>query len=144
VLTRELRKVHQFNTFSINNAVQTAIARYLTEKPDVWRDLPAFFQAKRDRLIRALAPSGFDIPPAQGTFFQLIDFGSVFEPDDIGFAEKLLTEAGVATIPLSPFYEKPPALHVVRVCVAKRDETLDAAAERINAFTAKVGRAGGR
>ncbi|HEY4211039.1 MAG TPA: methionine aminotransferase [Steroidobacteraceae bacterium] len=144
VLTRELRKVHQFNTFSINNAVQTAIARYLTEKPDVWRDLPAFFQAKRDRLIRALAPSGFDIPPAQGTFFQLIDFGSVFEPDDIGLAEKLLTEAGVATIPLSPFYEKPPPLHVVRVCVAKRDETLDAAAERINAFTAKVGRAGGR
>ena len=144
VLTRELRKVHQFNTFSIAHPIQYAIAQYLTEKPDVWRGLPPFFQAKRDRLIRALAPSGFRIPPAQGTFFQLIDFGELFKPDDIGFAEKLLTEAGVATIPLSPFYEKPPPLQVVRVCVAKQDKTLDEAAERINAFTAKLGKAGGR
>lgn len=144
VLTRELRKVHQFNTFSIAHPIQYAIAQYLTEKPDVWRGLPPFFQAKRDRLIRALAPSGFQIPPAQGTFFQLIDFGELFKPDDIGFAEKLLTEAGVATIPLSPFYEKPPPLQVVRVCVAKQDKTLDEAAERINAFTAKLGKAGGR
>ncbi len=144
VLTRELRKVHQFNTFSIAHPIQYAIAQYLTEKPDVWRGLPPFFQAKRDRLIRALAPSGFRIPPAQGTFFQLIDFGELFKPDDIGFAEKLLTEAGVATIPLSPFYQKPPPLQVVRVCVAKQDKTLDEAAERINAFTAKLGKAGGR
>jgi len=133
-LTRELRKVHQFNTFSITHPMQAAIAQYLKERPEVWRELPAFFQAKRDRLLRALAPSGLELPPAQGTFFQLIDFGDRFPPQDVAFAERLLTEAGVATIPLSPFYEKPPPLHVVRVCVAKRDQTLDAAAERINRF----------
>ena len=136
MLTRELRKVHQFNTFSIANALQQAIARYLAEKPQVWRNLPGFFQAKRDRLIRALAPSGLGLPPAQGTFFQLIDFGDLFAPDDVAFAERLLTDAGVATIPLSPFYAQPPALHVVRVCIAKQDRTLDAAADRINGFIA--------
>ena len=144
VLTRELRKVHQFNTFSIAHPLQHAIARYLAEKPEVWRNLPAFFQAKRDRLIRALGPSGLEIPPAQGTFFQLLDFGSLAPPGDVAFAERLLTEAGVATIPLSPFYEQPPPLHVVRVCVAKQDATLDAAAQRINEFAARLGQAGGR
>jgi methionine transaminase len=144
VLTRELRKVHQFNTFSIANPLQTAIARYLAEKPEVWRNLSGFFQAKRDRLIRALGPSGLQIPPAQGTFFQLLDFSALAPPGDIAFAEKLLTEAGVATIPLSPFYEQPPPLQVVRVCVAKQDATLDAAAERINAFAAQLRRAGTR
>ena len=144
VLTRELRKVHQFNTFSIANALQHAIARYLAEKPGVWRELPAFFQAKRDRLIQALAGSGLQIPPAQGTFFQLLDFSALAPPGDIAFAERLLTEAGVATIPLAPFYEQPPPLQVVRVCVAKKDATLDAAAERINAFTAQLRKGGGR
>ena len=144
VLTRELRKVHQFNTFSIANPLQVAIARYLVEKPEVWRELPAFFQAKRDRLIRALGASGLGIPPAQGTFFQLLDFGSLAPLGDVAFAERLLTEAGVATIPLSPFYEKPPPLHVVRVCVAKQDATLDGAAQRINEFAARLGKAGGR
>jgi methionine transaminase len=90
--------------------------------------------ASLTRLLRALAPSELGLPPAQGTFFQLIDFGDRFPPADVAFAERLLTEGGVATIPLSPFYEKPPPLHVVRVCVAKRDPTLDAAAERINEF----------
>jgi methionine aminotransferase len=144
MLTRELRKVHQFNTFSIPNALQHAIARYLTEKPDVWRDLPAFFQAKRDRLIQALAPSGLQIPPAQGTFFQLLDFSALAPPGDIAFAEKLLREAGVATIPLAPFYEQPPPLQVVRVCVAKKDATLDSAADRINAFAARLRKGDGR
>ena len=144
LLTRELRKVHQFNTFSIAHPLQQAIARYLAEKPERWRSLPAFFQAKRDRLIRGLAPSGLQLPPAQGTFFQLIDFGELFPPDDVAFAERLLTEAGVATIPLSPFYERPPALHVVRVCIAKQDRTLDSAVDQINAFTARLGKAGGR
>ena len=142
VLTRELRKVHQFNTFSIANPLQHAIARYLAEKPDVWRNLPGFFQAKRDRLIRALGPAGLQIPPAQGTFFQLLDFSELAPPGDIAFAEKLLTEAGVATIPLSPFYEQPPPLQVVRMCVAKQDATLDAAAERINEFAAKLRKGG--
>jgi methionine transaminase len=137
-LTRELRKVHQFNTFSIANASQVAIARYLQEKPESWRNLPAFFQAKRDRLRAALAASPFKLPPAQGTFFQLLDFSGVAPAGDVTFAERLLTEAGVATIPLSPFYATPPALSVVRLCVAKLDGTLDAAARRLNEFAARL------
>jgi methionine transaminase len=142
VLTRELRKVHQFNTFSISHPIQHALATYLSEKPDSWRGLPAFFQAKRDRVRNALGSSGFRLPPAQGTYFQLLDFSDFLPPDDVAFAERLLTEAGVATIPLSPFYEKVPALPVVRLCIAKRDATLDEAVLRINAFAARLGKAG--
>ena len=137
-LTRELRKVHQFNTFSIANASQVAIARYLAEKPDSWRTLPGFFQAKRDRLRAALARSGFKLPPAQGTYFQLLDFSGCAPANDLAFAERLLTEAGVATIPLSPFYAVPPALSVLRLCIAKQDSTLDAAAQRLNEFAARL------
>ncbi len=142
VLTRELRKVHQFNTFSISHPTQHALAAYLSEKPEGWRGLPAFFQAKRDRVRSALERSGFRLPPAQGTYFQLLDFSEFRPPDDVSFAERLLTEAGVATIPLSPFYAQPPALAVVRLCIAKRDATLDEAVLRINAFAARAGRAG--
>jgi methionine transaminase len=142
VLTRELRKVHQFNTFSISHPFQHAIAAYLAEKPDSWRSLSGFFQAKRDRVRNALQKSGFRLPPAQGTYFQLLDFSEFFPPDDVGFAERLLTEAGVATIPLSPFYAKAPALQVVRLCIAKRDATLDEAVLRINSFAARLGKAG--
>ena len=142
ILTRELRKVHQFNTFSIAHPLQHAIAAYLAEKPEAWRGLSAFFQAKRDRVRNALSQSGFKLPAAQGTYFQLLDFSEFFPPDDVGFAERLLTEAGVATIPLSPFYARAPALSVVRLCIAKRDTTLDEAVLRINGFAARLGRAG--
>ena len=137
-LTRELRKVHQFNTFSIANPLQHAIAAYLAEKPDLGAGLAAFFQAKRDRLRGALDGSAFRLPPARGTYFQLLDFGAVAPPGDLAFAERLLTEAGVATIPLSPFYERAPELSVVRLCIAKRDATLDAAAERLARFAERL------
>ena len=141
-LTSELRKVHQFNTFSIANPLQQAIAAYLAEKPQTGRELAAFFQAKRDRLRDALAGSGFVLPAAEGTFFQLLDFGGLLPCGDVEFAERALTEAGVATIPLSPFYAQPPKLSVVRLCIAKRDDTLDAAAARLAGFAARLGRAG--
>ncbi|HEY6823216.1 MAG TPA: methionine aminotransferase [Steroidobacteraceae bacterium] len=139
-LTRELRKVHQFNTFSIATPLQHAIAAYLTEQPGCWRSLAPFFQAKRDRLRAALARSGFRLPPAQGTYFQLLDFGDFAPPDDCAFAERLLTEAGVATIPLSPFYAAAEPLTFLRLCIAKRDATLDEAAARLAAFAARLGR----
>lgn len=133
-LTRELRKVHQFNTFSITCPLQHAIAAYLRERPEAWRGLAELFQAKRDRLRAALAPSGFALPPAAGTYFQLLDFSAFAPPGDLAFAERLLTEGGIATIALSPFYREPPPLTVVRLCIAKRDETLDAAAARLCEF----------
>ena len=142
LLTQELRKVHQFNTFSIAHPLQQAIAGYLAEKPEGARGLAQFFQAKRDRLRAALAGSGFALPPAQGTYFQLLDFSALSQAGDLAFAEQLLTEAGVATIPLAPFYESPPSLPFVRLCIAKQDQTLDEAALRLNRFAQRL-QAGG-
>jgi methionine transaminase len=137
-LSRELRKVHQFNTFSIAHPLQHAVAAYLAARPDCGRELAGFFQAKRDRLRGALAASGFRLPPAQGTYFQLLDYGALSNAGDLEFAERLLTEARVATIPLSPFYLQPPPLTLVRLCIAKRDSTLDEGAARLNAFAARL------
>jgi methionine aminotransferase len=139
-LTVELRKVHQFNTFSISHPLQHAIAVYLSERPECGPELAPFFQAKRERLRDALKDSGFILPAAQGTYFQLLDFSAFAAGDDLAFAERLLTQAGVATIPLSPFYAVPEKLPFVRLCVAKRDSTLDAAAARLNAFAASASR----
>jgi methionine aminotransferase len=133
-LTKELRKVHQFNTFSITHPVQQAVAQYLAEKPESWQGLSAFFQAKRDRVLAALEGSGFVAPPAQGTYFQLVEYSAFSNAPDIAFAERLLTEAGVATIPLSPFYKDPPQLTMLRLCVAKKDQTLDDAIARLQSF----------
>jgi methionine aminotransferase len=133
-LTRELRKVHQFNTFSIATPLQYGIAMYLQQKPDCWRGLANFFQDKRDRVRAALEGTAFKVPPAEGTYFQLIDYAAISQADDVTFAERLLTEAGVATIPLSPFYKEPPKLTVLRLCIAKRDQTLDDAVARLHAF----------
>jgi methionine aminotransferase len=137
-LTRELRKVHQFNTFSISHPTQHAIAGYLAERPRGADQLATFFQDKRDRLRAALAGSGFGLPPAQGTYFQLLDFQAFAPADDLAFAERLLTEARVASIPLSPFYEKPEPLTFVRLCIAKKDSTLDEAGVRLNAFARRL------
>lgn len=137
-LTQELRKVHQFNTFSISHPLQHAIAAYLEERPDCGSGLTDFFQAKRDRLRRALNTSAFRLPAAQGTYFQLLDFSALAPPDDLAFAEALLTGARVATIPLSPFYAVREPLPFVRLCIAKRDSTLDEAAARMNGFAARA------
>jgi methionine aminotransferase len=137
-LTRELRKVHQYNTFSISHPLQHAVAAYLAEHPDCGADLAGFFQAKRDRLRSALGSSGFGLPAAQGTYFQLLDFSRFAACDDLQFAERLLTEARVATIPLSPFYAVPQPLPFVRLCIAKQDRTLDEAAARLNAFAQRL------
>jgi methionine aminotransferase len=138
-LTRELRKVHQFNAFSTAAPLQQAITLYLQRHPDAWRELAAFFSAKRDLLRQRLAGSGLVLPPAEGTYFQLADYSSLGGAaglNDVEFTERLINEAGVAVIPLSPFYREPPAgMRIVRLCVAKRDETLIEAATRISAYT---------
>ena len=83
--------------------------------------------------------AGFVLPAAQGTYFQLLDFSAFAPADDLAFAERLLTEGGVASIPLSPFYEVPQPLPFVRLCIAKKDSTLDEAAVRLNAFASRLG-----
>jgi methionine aminotransferase len=140
-LTRELRKVHQFNAFSIAAPLQAAIALYLERHPLAFREVAGFFTAKRELLLRELAGSGLALPPAQGSYFQLADYGQLpvlGSLDDVQFTEKLINDAGVAVIPLSPFYREPPRdMRIVRLCVAKRDETLVEAARRISAYTSQ-------
>ena len=133
-LTVELRKVHQYNTFTIATALQWAIARYEQEHPDAGRRLAEFFSAKRDRLLAALSGSGLSLPRAEGSYFQLMDYSGVSRARDIEFADELLTRAGVATIPLSVFYHEPPPMTLLRLCIAKRDETLDAGAARLATY----------
>jgi methionine transaminase len=135
-MTLELRKVHQFNTFSIVSPLQYAIARYLTAYPDAWTGLSAFFQAKRDLLAGLLRGSGFEPIPAAGTYFQLVDYGALSRENDMDFADRLIREAKVATIPLSPFYAAPPPMTLLRLCIAKHDATLESAAARLCAFAA--------
>ncbi len=133
-MTGELRKVHQFNTFSIASPLQHAIARYLSAYPDAWQGLSTFFEAKRDLLAGLLRGSGLEPLAASGTYFQLVDYGAISQEDDLAFADRLIREAKIAAIPLSPFYAKPPHMTLVRLCIAKRDETLREAARRLSAF----------
>ncbi len=136
-MTRELRRVHQFNTFSIASPLQFGIARYLSRYPDAWQGLAAFFQAKRDLLAGLLRGSGIEPVAAQGTYFQLVDYGALSRDNDMDFADRLIREAKVATIPLSPFYAEPPRMTLVRLCTAKQDATLRAAAERLRQFAGR-------
>jgi methionine aminotransferase len=130
-ITREIRRVHQFNTFSIATPLQRAIADFLKQAPDHNASLSAYYQAKRDRFLDLLHNSHFSWTPASGTYFQLLDFSAISHDSDVEFAEKLLRDAGVASIPVSPFYASPPKLSVVRFCFAKEDSTLEEAAERL-------------
>jgi methionine aminotransferase len=130
-ITREIRRVHQFNTFSIATPLQFAIADFLKASPEHNSQLSAFYQRKRDRFLELLRNSSFSWTPAAGTYFQLLDFGAVSQQSDIEFADTLLREAGVASIPVSPFYATAPKLSVLRFCFAKNDSTLEEAAERL-------------
>jgi methionine aminotransferase len=133
-LTREFRKVHQFNTFSIVAPLQHGIAAYLRQKPSSWQELSGFFQRKRDLLRSALQGTGWVLPAAQGTYFQLLDYSALSRDSDVDFADRLIREAGIATIPLSPFYRDRPQLTLLRLCIAKQDATLLEAAERLQKF----------
>jgi len=130
-LTREIRRVHQFNTFSIAAPLQHAIAEFLSEAPEHNDRLAAFYQSKRDYFLERLRGSRFKFVPTAGTFFQLLDYSNISDRQDVDFADTLINEAGVASIPLSPFYAEPPRLPYLRFCFAKNEETLAQAAERL-------------
>jgi methionine aminotransferase len=133
-LTEELRRVHQYVTFATVGPIQHALADFLAERPEHHRELPAFYQEKRDRFASLLASTGFELLPCRGTYFQLARYDEVSDLDDVAFARWLTTEHGVAVIPISVFYAEPPDLRVVRFCFAKREATLLAAAERLAAL----------
>jgi methionine aminotransferase len=130
-LTTELRRVHQYVTFAATAPLQHALADYLGEFPEHYRALPNFYRAKRDYFLLAMAATGFRFRPAAGTYFQLADYSAVSALGDVEFARRLTIEHGVATIPISVFYETPPAASLVRFCFAKESATLDEAARRL-------------
>jgi methionine aminotransferase len=126
----EFRKVHQYNVFCVNAPMQHAIAGYLQD-PAPWRDLPAFYQAKRDLFRAGLAASRFTLLPSDGTYFQCVRYDAISDVSEAEFAEWLTREIKVAAIPVSAFYSQPKESHVVRFCFAKKDETLQLALERL-------------
>ena len=130
-LSAEFRKVHQYLTFCTFNPAQWAFAEVLEREPELYLELPAFYQARRDSFRVLLAPSKFRLLPVAGAYFQLVDYSAISDADDLNFCEWLVREAGVAAIPVSAFYETPPDTRLVRLCFAKSDETLAAGAERL-------------
>ena len=130
-LTREIRRVHQFNTFTIATPLQHGIADFLKLEPGYGATLSQFYQRKRDLFLSYLGDTRFTWTPSAGTYFQLLDFSAYSDASDVDFADLLLRKAGVASIPVTPFYSQPPRLPVVRFCFAKNDSTLEQAAERL-------------
>jgi methionine aminotransferase len=136
-LTTELRKVHQFNTFTIATALQHAIAAYLQKKPGVFAGLAPFFARKRALLAEGLAGSAFTVLPSEGSYFTLVDYSrceALAGLTDMQAVDRLLAGAGVAAIPLTPFYREPPRHTLLRLCVAKEDATLVNAVERLHSL----------
>ncbi|SUX86762.1 putative aminotransferase [Citrobacter koseri] len=95
------------------------------------RDLPAFYRKKRDVLVNALRDSRLEILPWRSTYFLLVDYSAVSDLNDVDFCQWLTREIGVAAIPLSVFCADPFPHKLIRLCFAKQESTLLAAAERL-------------
>ena len=130
-LSAEFRKVHQYLTFCSFHPAQVAFAEFLASTPQHYLELPAFYQAKRDRFRSLLAPSRFKLLDVPGGYFQLVDYASISGLDDVAFSQWLVKEGGVAAIPLTPFCATAPGTRLLRLCFAKSDVTMQAAAERL-------------
>ncbi|SCC95205.1 methionine aminotransferase, PLP-dependent [Thiomonas sp. X19] len=130
-LMREFRKVHQFNVFTVNTPMQHALAQHLRARPEAHQQLPAFYQAKRDRFRQGLAATKLRLLPCEGTYFQCADYSALSAMPEAEFCEWLTRDVGVAAIPLSAFHPQPVERQTVRFCFAKREATLDAALERL-------------
>ena len=131
-LSAELRKVHQYNTFCTFNPAQAAFAEMIEAEPEHYEELGAFYQDKRDRFREQLLGTRFRPLAVPGGYFQLVDYSAVSDLDDVEFSRWLTIEHGVTGIPLSPFYETPPAgQRLLRLCFAKNEATLDAGIERL-------------
>lgn len=134
-LSAEFRKVHQYNTFCTFNPAQHAFAEMIEQEPAHYEELGAFYQAKRDRFREQLLGTKLKPLPVPGGYFQLVDYSTVSDLDDLAFCRWLTVEHGVTAIPLSPFYQTPPpGQRLARLCFAKNEATLDAAIERLRAL----------
>lgn len=126
-LMTEFRKVHQFNVFAVNTPMQHALAEFLSFK-DHYLGLGKFYQEKRDLFLKLIRGSRFTYQPAEGTYFQLLNYKAISKEKDSDYAVRLTKEFALASIPVSVFYHKPVDNYVLRFCFAKKDETLEKAA----------------
>ena len=127
-LMKEFRKVHQFNVFSCNHPLQHALADYLEDR-ERYLFISSFYQKKREVFQQAIKGSRFKIIPCSGTYFKLLSYASISQESDVLFAERLVKEHSIAAIPVSVFYNSPLDEKVLRFCFAKKEETLQNAAE---------------
>lgn len=131
-LTRVLAKAHQFLTFTTPPNLQAGVAYGLGKDDAYFTGMRADFARSRDRLAAGLEASGWRVLPSAGTYFLSVDLpGSGVAADDVTFCERAVREAGIAAIPISAFYHADPVTSVVRLCFAKRDETVDGGIERM-------------
>lgn len=130
LLTKEFRKVHQFNVFSVNSPMQQAIAQYIQE-PSNYNGIGSFFQQKRDYFRSLLKESRFKLLPCHGSYFQCVSYNDISDEKDTDFSERLIRDFGVASIPVSAFYQKGTDHKIIRFCFAKENTTLALAAEKL-------------
>jgi methionine aminotransferase len=126
----EFRKVHQFLVFTCNTPIQYALADFL-KKNENYTGVKEFYKKKRDYFVSLIKNSRFKLIPCTGTYFQLLNYSGISEDKDTNFAIKLTQENNLAAIPLSVFYNKQVDNKILRFCFAKKDETLEKAAEII-------------
>jgi len=128
-MMKEFRKMHQYVVFAVNTPIQYAISDYLKKYPDL-SDLATFYQRKRDYFLEKIAGSRFKEIPSKGTYFQLLDYSNISKEKDTEFVKKLIKVHKLAAIPLTPFYSgNPDEINILRFCFAKKEETIDKAAE---------------
>ena len=125
----EIKKVHQFLVFSVNSIAQATLKKYL-QQTDV-SALGQFYQEKRNYFRSLIDKSKFELLPSEGTYFQVLRYSEISQEPDTLFAERLIKEHGVATIPLSAFYHNKFDNQSIRLCFAKDNETLEKAAEKL-------------
>lgn len=133
-ITAEIRKVHQFNVFTVVAPMQHAIARYMAN-PSHHLELSRFYQAKHDRLMSGLESTRFKPIKSAGTFFLLANYTEISDMNEADFAKWLTVQHGVGVIPMSAFYRDPNSTEanngLVRFCFAKKESTLDEAITRL-------------
>ena len=130
-LMHEFRKVHQFNCFSCDTPKQVALAEYLNHK-EAYTSLGSVIQAKRDYFRNKMISTPFKCIPSYGSYFECYSYAAISDEPDTDFAKRLTIDFGVATIPLSAFYQDRKDDKVVRFCFAKKEQTLDEAIEKLS------------
>lgn len=129
-LTNELRKIHQFLTFSTSTPAQNALAKYTSDIKRI-ADLKKFYEQKRDFFLNLIKQTGFKPLDCKGTYFQLLDYSDITDENDYDFAVRLTKESKVASIPVSVFYKEKTDNKVLRFCFAKENKTLESAVEKL-------------